>query len=83
MVWQDILITLCSLLFGYSLIPQIYYGFKHKKGNLTLQTSLLTTLGMLVLAFVYFTLNLMISSLISIVMAGLWGMLLFQKLKYK
>jgi hypothetical protein len=83
MVWQDILITICSILFGYSLIPQIYHGFKHKKGSITLQTSTLTVIGLLALAFAFFTLGLYFSALGNLVMASLWGVLLFQKLKYQ
>lgn len=83
MVWQDIVITFCTILFGYSLIPQIYYGFKNKIGTITIQTSLLTALGLLVVAFTFFTLGMWFSSAVNVIMAGLWATLLYQRIKYK
>ena len=82
MVWQDITIMICTILFGYSLIPQIYHGFKHKKGTITFQTSLIISIGLLIVAYTFFTLGMIASSLINVVMASFWGILLFQRIKY-
>jgi hypothetical protein len=45
MVWQDYAITIVNIIFGYALIPQVYQGFKDKKGYINLQTGLLNTVG--------------------------------------
>jgi hypothetical protein len=58
MVWQDIVIAIANVLFGYSLIYQVFKGFKEKKGFLALQTSLLTSIRLYAVAFVYLTLKL-------------------------
>ncbi|MFP4028580.1 MAG: hypothetical protein ACLFWL_12375, partial [Candidatus Brocadiia bacterium] len=56
--WQDITLTICSVAFGYALIPQIMYGFKEKAGTVTLQTSLITAVALYAVAVVYFSLEL-------------------------
>ena len=58
MVWQDTIIAIANILFGYSLAFQVYKGFKDKKGYLALQASFLTTIGLYALAFSFFTLGL-------------------------
>lgn len=58
MIWQDIVIGIANVLFGYFLAFQVWKGFKDKKGYLALQTSFLTTIGLYALAFSFLTLNL-------------------------
>jgi len=77
MVWQDIVITIVMISFSYALLPQIYQGFKKKKGFINLQTSGITGLGMFTLAFVYFTLELYFSTIMVFVGAILWTILFF------
>ena len=83
MIWQDITITAVNIIFAYALIPQVYQGFKEKKGFINLQTGLLTALGMYTLAFVFFTLNLIFSTIMVIFVGTLWLSLLIQKIIYK
>ena len=83
MIWQDIIIAIANILFGYSLAYQIYVGFKEKKGFLSLQTSLLTAIGLYALAFAYLTLGLIISMIIAAFNATMWLLLLIQRLIYK
>jgi len=83
MVWQDVIITIVIILFSYALVPQIYQGFKEKKGFINLQTSMITAIGMYSLAVIYLTLNLYFSSIISEITAILWTTLFFQKIIYK
>jgi|TARA_Y100000310_G_C20688341_1_gene820570 hypothetical protein len=83
MVWQDIVISIVSILLAYAIMPQIYQGFKHKKGLINTQTSLITSLGMYVISIVYFTLNLYFSSIILFISGTLWATLFFQKIIYK
>ena len=83
MIWQDIVIAIINIVFGYSLVYQVYIGFKEKKGFLSLQTSLLTTIGLFVLAVIYLTLNLYISTLVTLITGIFWFLLLVQRLIYK
>ena len=82
MSWQDIVITICMILFSYALVPQIYQGFKQKKGFINFQTSLITATGMYVLTITYFTLNLTFSTMMGFITGTLWAILLFQKIIY-
>lgn len=82
MVWQDIVISLSNLLFTYSLINQVVYGFRKKGGFITFQTSLLTTIGLSALTVAFFTLNLIFSTIVSGTNAILWLTLLIQRVKY-
>ncbi len=83
MVWQDIVIAVSNALFGYSLIFQVYTGFKEKKGFLTIQTSLLTTIGLYALSLAYLTLKLYLSTIIGLFNGTMWLLLLIQRIVYK
>ncbi|MBT4136147.1 hypothetical protein HOD75_00205 [archaeon] len=83
MVWQDIVIAIANVLFGYSLIYQVYLGFKKRKGFLAIQTSFLTTIGLYAIAFAFLTMNLYISALVSVFNGTLWLILFIQRLIYK
>jgi hypothetical protein len=83
MVWQDIIIAVANILFGYSLAYQVYKGFREKKGFLSLQTSSLTTIGLYALAVAYLTLNLYVSTIIATFNATMWLILFIQGLIYK
>ena len=83
MTWQDIIITICIIGFSYALIPQIYKGFKEKKGTIHLQTSIITPIGLYILSVIYITLNLFFSAIMMFINAILWTTLLIQKIKYK
>jgi hypothetical protein len=83
MVWQDIIIAIVQVVLTLSLVPQIYMSFKKRKGHITLQTSVPTTIGIYVLSVCYFTLGLYLSCIIGAIMATLWLVLLLQKIVYK
>lgn len=82
MVWQDWVISISSILFVYSLSNQVWYGFKKKKGFLTIQASVLTTIGLYAVAISFFFLNLYFSAVLTLVNATLWLTLFLQRLKY-
>jgi len=82
MVWQDIVIAVANILFGYSLAYQVYRGFKEKKGFLSVQASLITTIGLYALTFAYFTLNLYLSTIITFFNGTMWFLLFIQRLTY-
>jgi len=83
MPWQDIVITIIIISFSYALIPQIYKGFKEKRGLINLQTSMITGFGMYLISMIYFTLNLYFSAIIGIITGMFWTILFLQKLIYK
>lgn len=83
MVWQDIIITIVNIIFAYALIPQVYQGFKNKKGYINIQTGLLNTLGMYAMAFAFFSLNLTFSWIIGTFNATMWLLLFIQGIIYK
>lgn len=83
MIWQDVVIAIANVLFGYSLVYQVYIGFRKKKGFLALQTSGLTTLGLYALSFSFFTLNLYISTLATAFNGTMWLFLFIQGIIYK
>ncbi len=83
MVWQDVVIAMANVLFGYSLAYQVYHGFKEKKGFLTLQASAPTTIGLYAISFAFFTLNLYLSTLVSFFNGTMWLLLFIQRLIFK
>jgi hypothetical protein len=83
MVWQDVVIMFAVIVMSYALIPQVYYGFVKKKRTVVFQTAFLTFVGLVVLSYVYFTLGLFLSGMISSVTAFLWFLLLLQNILYK
>ena len=75
MLWQDIVIALISILFGFILIPQlkdVWIG----KTILNGFTAALTTVGLFILAATFFTLNLYIS-VVAETFSGIIWLLLF------
>lgn len=83
MVWQDIVISIVNIVFIIALIPQIYNGFKLKKGSVIIATSLPTFIGLYVVAIVFYTLELYYSSFVTVIGGILWTILFIQRLKYK
>jgi len=83
MIWQDWIITFAIALTGYALLPQIFFGFKHKKKTIEIQTALITTIAIFVITFVFFTLKLYLSATIQIIIGILWAILLIQSIIYK
>ncbi len=82
MVWQDLVIGVANLVFVYSLSYQVYYGFKRKKGLLTLQTSGLNFLSLFIISIAFFTLNLYFSFIAILIGSILWLILFIQRLIY-
>ncbi len=81
-MWQDIVVSIASIIFVYAMIPQIIYGFKTKKGLISVQFSLLNILAMTGLVVVYATFGLIFSTALNIIITLLWFILLIQRLKY-
>jgi uncharacterized protein with PQ loop repeat len=82
-MWQDIVISIASVLLCMALVPQIIKGFKEKREEISILTASITTLGMYIVAFTYFTLNLPVSTIVAIVTGSLWLVLFIQSVIYK
>jgi len=82
-MWQDIVITIILIALAYALIPQVIRGFKSKRKLVSFQTSLITFIGMYVLAYIYLTLNLIFSTLVTLITGTLWLILFIQGIIYK
>lgn len=73
-MYQDIVITVVSILFTIFLIPQLYDTYKNKT-NINPYTSGLTCFGMIILAVMYATLDLILSFFTTIMTASIWGLI--------
>ena len=82
MLWQDILITTASFVFSLALFPQIYYGFKEKKGHITYATSVPTFIGLYAICIAYFSLHLVLSTIVCFITGTLWFILFIQRWMY-
>lgn len=82
MIWQDIVIASANIVFAYSMLVQVLFGFKRKKGFVTLTTSSLTTLGLVGMSIAMISLKFYASASILIFNAILWFTLIIQRIKY-
>ncbi len=82
MLWQDMVLTIVSIIFSLSLVPQIYQGFKEKIGPIRYQTSVPTFLGLFVITGVYLTLHLYFSAAMSFFTGVAWFLLCLQRMTY-
>ena len=83
MIWQDIVISISTLLFSYALIPQIIHGFRNKKKTITTQTSVITFVGLYTISVCFFTLKLYLSAIMDFVSGSLWLIIFLQGILYK
>lgn len=82
-MWQDYVMSCASLLFGYSLIPQVVACIREKRVQMTKQTILLTWIGVLLCNICSFSLELYISVVIGTVTFACWTMLGILKWRYR
>jgi hypothetical protein len=78
MLWQDWVLTLGSVILVTALFPSVFS--KHKPA---LSTSLLTGSVLMTFAVVYFTLNLIFGSIITLFSASTWYVLAIQRFLMK
>jgi len=72
-----------NIIFFISLVPQAYYGFKKKKGFITLATSGPISIGLYAMSISFYTLNLYFSSIVSFMTGTLWLVLFIQRMVYR
>lgn len=83
MIIEDIVLTVANIVLSIALLPQVYHGFKNKKGVIRLLTSAPTALSLYAIAGAFFSLSLYLSSFVTFIAASLWATLFFQRLIYK
>ena len=79
MVWQDIVISVVSVIFCFALLPQVVEGFKIKKGAISYGTSIPIFLGLLAIGYTYYTLSLHHSVALTLIQAVFWLILIVQR----
>jgi hypothetical protein len=72
--WQDIVIAIVSILFGFILIPQLRDVW-HGKTVLNLYTASLTTIGLYILAATFVTLGFWFSVIADLFSGTIWLLL--------
>ena len=82
MTWQDVTLTIVSIIFVVSLLPQIYHGYKNKIGSMSNLTSVPTFLALYVTAGVYFSLHLYFSTVMTFLTGTSWLVLFVQRWLY-
>ncbi len=81
-MWQDTVILICSLVFGFLLIPQIRDMYREKIG-MNLLSCATTFSFLVVLSYVYVTLSLPLAVLGGVIDAGAWGIITALSIKYR
>ena len=79
MLWQDIVIALVGLSFGFMLLPQLKDVIHGK--TLNVLTAGLTTIGLYILAFTFYTLDLWITVFAELFSATVWLLLFIFSMK--
>lgn len=81
MLWQDLVIALVGLSFGFMLLPQLKDVIRGK--TLNVSTAGLTTIGLYILAVTFYTLELWITVFAELFSATVWFLLFFFSMKNK
>jgi uncharacterized protein with PQ loop repeat len=82
-MWQDLAITIVGIILNLAMLPQITRGFKLKRKMMASSTALITTIGVFIVGYVFFTLNLYFSALLQLVGGTFWAILFIQSRIYK
>jgi len=80
---QDIMMTVVSLMFIYSLFPQVVMNFRNKKVLISWQTIGITTIGILVVSICYLTMGMTFAGITNMSVGILWAFIGIQKLFYE
>jgi len=82
MSWQDVVLSIVVIGFSYALIPQVIKGFKVKRGLITLQTGLITAIGLYICVIVNISLKLYVTGALNFCTATCWLLLAIQRIKW-
>jgi ABC-type Co2+ transport system permease subunit len=82
-MWQDIVLTIINFGFMITAIPAIFRNYKMKEAkSQSLSMYLATAVLLTVMAYVFFTLDLLLSCLSTAGTGLMWFLLTVQKIKY-
>ena len=79
--WQDIVIAVVGLLFGFILLPLLRDVWHGKSINI--YTAGFTTLGLYIMAFTFFTMRFWITFVAEIFSGTIWLLLFFFTIKHR
>ena len=81
MIWQDLVIAVVGILFGFILLPQLKDVWKG--GSLNLYTAGLTTIGLYILAATFVTMGFWISVIADLFSGTIWLLLFILSVSHK
>jgi len=79
-IWQDLVIAIVSLMFGFILIPQLKDVYKGKT-TLNIYSAGFTTVGLYILTITFFTMSFWISMIADLFSGTIWLLLFVFSLK--
>jgi len=81
--WQDIILTIINFGFMITAIPAIFRNYQHKEAkSQSLSMYLVTAILLTVMAYVFLTLDMLLSSLSTAGTGIMWYFLTYQKIIY-
>ncbi len=81
--WQDIVLTIINFGFMITAIPAIYRNYHHKEAkSQSLSMYLITAILLTVMAYVFLTLGMLLSSISTAGTGIMWFLLTYQKIIY-
>ncbi len=81
-MWQDTVILICSLIFGFLLIPQMRDMYRLKAG-MNLLSCVTTTIALIVLTYAYASLELPLAVIGGVVNAAAWAVITMLSVRYR
>ncbi len=81
-MWQDTVLLICSLVFGFLLIPQMRFMYKTKLG-MNLLSCTTTFAFLIILSYTYAMLSLPLAVLGGVINAGAWAIITALSIKYR
>ena len=79
---SDQILMVCSAVFAISLFPQVLYNYRNKCSEIPYQTSILTTLFMLVITLVYVSNGFWLSTIMGTLATLTWATIGIQRYLY-
>jgi uncharacterized membrane protein len=83
MQWQDLVLTIINFGFMVTAIPAIMRNYQHKEAkSQSLSMYFITAVLLSVMAYVFFTLDMLLSSVSTAGTGIMWYILTYQKVRY-
>ena len=83
-MWQDYALTVASLMFGYSLIPQIIRNYRNKKvDQISWQMILVSLVAIIINIPASYTLELYMTTIMNCIQFVCWLLMMSQRFYYR